>query len=69
MKSVMRFHILWRSPTEKAPRPAREEPESLYPEQIAGILKWHDAGVEAVDFCRISDATFLNWKLKDDGLP
>jgi hypothetical protein len=50
--------------------PAREKPESLYPdEQIAGIQKWHDAGVEAVDFCRISDATFPNWKLKDDGLP
>ncbi len=40
-------------------------------EQIIGVLREHDAGVNTVDLCRrhgISDATFYNWKAKYGGL-
>ena len=40
-------------------------------DQIIGVLREHEAGVETVDLCRkhgISDATFYNWKSKYGGL-
>lgn len=39
--------------------------------QISGILKTHQAGMSAREFCRkhgISDATFYNWRSKYGGL-
>lgn len=40
-------------------------------EQIIGILKEHQAGATAVNFCRkhgISDATFYKWRAKYGGM-
>jgi len=40
-------------------------------EQIIGILKEHEAGLETADLCRkhgISSATFYKWKAKYGGL-
>ena len=40
-------------------------------EQIIGVLKEHQAGATAADFCRkhgISDATFYTWRSKRGGM-
>jgi putative transposase len=40
-------------------------------EQIIGVLREHEAGVQTVDLCRkhgISPATFYQWKAKFGGL-
>lgn len=40
-------------------------------EQIIGILKEHQAGLNAAELCRkhgISDATFYNWRSKYGGM-
>ena len=40
-------------------------------EQIIGILKEHQAGLSAAEFCRkhgISDATFYTWRKKYGGM-
>ena len=40
-------------------------------EQIIGVLREHEAGLEAADLCRkhgISPATFYQWKAKFGGL-
>jgi len=39
--------------------------------QVVGILKQHEAGMNAADLCRehgISHATFYNWKAKYGGM-
>lgn len=40
-------------------------------DQIIGVLREHEAGVETAELCRkhgISDATFYNWKAKFGGM-
>ena len=37
-------------------------------EQIIAVLKEAEAGAKVLDLCRISDATFCNWKARYAGM-